>query len=250
MVKLNSVVRFLNDELKIKKIKDSSRNGLQVKTDKDIKKIGFAVDACLSTFEKAKKAKVDLLIVHHGIRWKPQKYKELTKKRIDFLKKNKIALYAAHLPLDTHHKYGNNIQLADILGLINTKKFGAYHGFKIGYKGKLKKTKTMKQIANILDKELKTESLLLKFNKDRINTIGIVSGGGSDAIEDAVKENLDCFLVGEINLSSYQRAKDLKLNTIVSGHYATETLGVKALMPVLKQKFNVKTIFINNPINL
>jgi putative NIF3 family GTP cyclohydrolase 1 type 2 len=34
---------------------------------------------------------------------------------------------------------------------------------------------------------------------------------------------------------------------IVAGHYATETLGVKALMPVLSKRFKVQTIFIDNP---
>ena len=66
MAKLISITRFLNKELKIRSFQDSSKNGLQVKAKKEISKIGFAVDACLSTFEKAKKEKAGLLIVHHG----------------------------------------------------------------------------------------------------------------------------------------------------------------------------------------
>ena len=69
MEKLSKIKNFLDKELKIKSIEDSSKNGLQVKSNKEIKKIGFAVDACMSTIERAKKSKVDLLIVHHGIKW-------------------------------------------------------------------------------------------------------------------------------------------------------------------------------------
>ncbi|MBD3248500.1 Nif3-like dinuclear metal center hexameric protein [Candidatus Woesearchaeota archaeon] len=250
MAKLNNIVKFLNKELNIRLIPDKSRNGLQVKTSKDIKKIGFAVDACISTFEKAKKAKVDLLVVHHGVKWTPQKYKKISKKRIDFLEKNKIALYAAHLPLDINEEYGNNIGLCRILNLKNVKKFGRYHRFKIGYKGKFKKNITINKIANNLNKKLKTKCNVLNFGKKQIRSIGIVSGGGSEAIEEAVKEKLDCFLVGEIDHGAHTRLKDYPLNAIIAGHYATETVGVKALMPVLKEKFNIETTFIDNPIRL
>jgi len=250
MPSLLQIVRFLNKELNIRKIFDTSKNGLQVKNKKRIKKVGFAVDACLSTFEKAKKAKVDLLIVHHGLKWKKNKYKELTKKREDFLNKNQIALYAAHLPLDLHSKYGNNIQLCKLLELTKIKKFGRYYGFKIGYKGQFKKPITINKLANILNKKLKTKCMILPFGKKIIKSIGVVSGGASGVLEDAVKEKLDCFLLGEIPLNAYHRAKDYKINMIVAGHYATETLGVKALMPILKQKFNVKTVFIDIPTKL
>ncbi len=85
MVTLNSIVRYLNKELDVKGIPDdSSRNGLQVKANSDIRKIGFSVDACVEVFEKAKKQGCDLVIVHHGILWKDFKYpKEWKQKRID-----------------------------------------------------------------------------------------------------------------------------------------------------------------------
>ncbi len=246
MAKLSTISEFLNKELKIKKISDSSKNGLQVKGKLDVEKVGFAVDACLTTFEKAKKAKVDLLIVHHGIKWKKAKNKDLTQKREDFLKKNNISLYAAHLPLDVHNKYGNNIELCRMLDLVNTKKFGGYRGIKVGYKGLFKKPVTINKIASIINKKINTKCNVYAFGKKKIKSIGIVSGGGASAIEDVVKEKLDCFLVGEIYLNSYHQAKDYKFNMIEAGHYATETTGVKSLLMLIKEKFNIETVFIDN----
>ena len=52
MKNLNKIVRFLNKELNVRNINDSSRNGLQVRSAEKINKIGFAVDACLSTFKR------------------------------------------------------------------------------------------------------------------------------------------------------------------------------------------------------
>ncbi|MBR9691358.1 Nif3-like dinuclear metal center hexameric protein [Candidatus Woesearchaeota archaeon] len=250
MVKLNSIVRFLNKELNVRKILDSSRNGLQVKTNKDIKKIGFAVDACLSTFEKAKKAKVDLLIVHHGLKWKGQKYKEITKKRENFLKKNKIALYGCHLPLDAHKRYGNNIKLCEILNLQKVKRFGKYHKTTIGFQGEFQKAKSIRVIANVLNKTLKTKTNIYPFGKNKIKKIAICSGYGIDLLEEAVKKGVDLFIVGETDHNSVNRTKDYKINVIEAGHYATETVGVKALMPLIKEKFNIQTRFIDNPTGL
>ena len=34
---------------------------------------------------------------------------------------------------------------------------------------------------------------------------------------------------------------------ITAGHYKTETVGVKALAPLIEKKFKLKTIFIDNP---
>lgn len=51
---ITNITRFLNETLRVRKIKDASLNGLQVRssTAGAIKKVGFAVDACLATFEK------------------------------------------------------------------------------------------------------------------------------------------------------------------------------------------------------
>jgi len=246
-MELKKITAFLDRELRVRKIKDESVNGLQVIANKNIERVGFAVDGCLSTFEKAKKENVDLLIVHHGIKWKPQKYKEQTNQRENYLKKNKISLYGVHLPLDAHSEYGNNIGLARILGLRKIKKFGVYHGESLGYSGIFEKSMSLNQIAGILNKSLKTKCSVLDYGKDKIKTIGIVSGGGSDAIEEAVKKKLDCFLLGETYHGGVCRIRDYKLNVILGGHYKTEIVGVKSLMPLLKEKFNVQTVFIDNP---
>jgi dinuclear metal center YbgI/SA1388 family protein len=246
MVKLRKLKKFLDKELRVKKIKDSSENGLQVKCSSNVRKIGFAVDACLSTFDKAKYEGVDLLIVHHGLKWKPQKYKKITRIREKFLRRNKISLYGVHLPLDAHTKYGNNVGLANILELEKKKRFAPYGNTMVGYKGVFKNEKKVEDIAKILNKALSTKSKIFIFGKEKIKTIGIVSGGGGENIEDAVRAKLDCLILGEMSLSEYHRVRDFGLTTILSGHYATETVGVKLLMNLIKEKFNIETIFIDN----
>ncbi len=236
---------FLNRTLQVRRIKDASVNGLQVaaRTEDEVRTVGFAVDACISTFRKAKELGVDLLVVHHGIKWRPQKDRPLALQREAFLKKHGISLYAAHLPLDLHREYGNNIQLARILELQGLKKFGRYHGIKIGYAGTVLPA-SLGTVAGKIRRTLRSPVQVYAFGKGRIRSIGIVSGGGGSLLPDAAADGLDCFLVGEADLAVYNAAKDHRMNLITAGHYATETVGVKALMPLVRQTFGVRTVFI------
>jgi dinuclear metal center YbgI/SA1388 family protein len=247
MASLIGIARFLNKELDVRKIQDSSKNGLQVKGRKEVRKIAFGVDACLELFQKASMLNCDLVIVHHGLLWKKQKRKAVLKKRLGFLKKKGISLYGAHLPLDLNRKHGNNIELCRMFDLGKIRKFGKYHGIAIGYSGELNKSMPVKAIVNKLNNDLKTKSVVLDFGKRKIKTIAFVSGGGASAVEEAVNKKMDVFITGELSHGEYHFAKDAEINLIAAGHYHTETLGVKALMPVLKQKFNIETVFIDIP---
>lgn len=240
------IAGLLNRTLRIRKIKDSSVNGLQVRPRKGgfIRKVGFAVDACISTFEKASLLDVDLLVVHHGIKWRPQKDRELEHRRIAYLKKRNIALYAAHLPLDLHEVYGNNMQLCRLLEVRDPRRFGRYHGVRIGYAGLFSKATDLDDVAVKLKKRLRSSCRVHRFGKDRIRSIGIVSGGGGGMLKEACESRLDCFLVGEIDLAVYNAAREYGMNLIVAGHYATETVGVRALMPLVRNTFGVDTVFV------
>lgn len=248
MASLVSIVRFLNRELNVRKIPDASRNGLQVRVPKDIGRVGFAVDASLATFEKARQKGCDLVVVHHGLLWRGQRDRTGTRaRRIAFLQKHRINLYAAHLPLDLHPEYGNNIELARLLGLSRIEPFGKYKRITIGFKGRLSTPRSAGWIAGKLAREIGSDCTVLRFGKRLVRSVGIVSGGGGDEIVDACRERLDCFITGEAPHHVYHEARDAHMNVVIAGHYATETVGVKALMPLLRETFGVRTAFLDVP---
>ena len=114
--------------------KDMSNNGVQVAGTQEVKRIAFAVDACLDTIEKAAAGGADMLFVHHGLSWKDG-FKRLTGKnaeRFRALFQSNLSLYALHLPLDAHEEIGNNAVLANWLNLKAPKRFYDYHGMDIG----------------------------------------------------------------------------------------------------------------------
>jgi len=208
--------------------------------------VGFAVDACISTFEKAAAQDIDLLVVHHGIKWRPQKDRELECRRTAYLQKHNMGLYAVHLPLDLHEEFGNNMQLCRLLEVQHPRRFGRYHGIKIGYAGTFGRSIVLDDVAERVAKRLRSPCRIHRFGKDRIRSIGIVSGGGGSLLKEACSSMLDCFLVGEIDLAVYNAASEYGMNLLVAGHYATETVGVKALIPLVSDAFGVEALFISD----
>jgi len=249
MVDINQLTRFLNKELKIKSIKDDSRNGLQVKAKKTIRKIALGVDACLELFQKAKQKKCDFIIVHHGLFWKGRKdILNLRKRRVAFLRENKISLYACHLPLDRHPKLGNNVCLAELIGIKNCKSFARYNRKNIGFYGRLKTN--VHDLIWKLEHSLKTECITQLFGPRITKKVGIISGSAAEHMYDCKKMGIDTYVTGEPRHSFYHVAQELQLNVIYLGHYKTETLGVKAIGELLKQKFNIDSVFIDIPTGL
>lgn len=246
MVKLNAIVKFLDKELKIRKIKDECKNGLEIRASEKINKVGLATDACLDVFIKAKKLRCNLIIVHHGLFWKDKKdLYNFTTKRVSFLKKNKISLYAAHLPLDINKKYGNN---SNILRLIDVEPKAIFGG--VGYLGYLKKPRDVNSIVKVLENKLETRCKVLRFGKSKVKKIAIMTGYGSPDVPEAIKKNVDLFITGEATHGAFHRAKEGKINLIFAGHYKTETLGLKLLGNLLEETFKLKTVFIDSPTGL
>ena len=250
-IPLRELVSFLNTELKLSEFpKDESANGLQVEGRKTVHAVGMAVDACAYVFQKAAEKKIDFLIVHHGLVWGGiRSIQGVMKQRIKALLDADISLYACHLPLDWHPEYGNNAQLLRALRIKKMGEFGEYHGKTIGYWGRLTNELSLNDFSSRIDRTLHTKTTTISFNK-KVKNVGIVSGGGWSAIYDAEKTGIDTLLVGEPSHSAYTLAEEMKVNLVFAGHYATETLGVKAVGAMLKKKFGLETEFMDHPTGL
>ncbi len=247
----DELVSFLDEYLNISAYPDKSRNGLQVEGKKEIERIAFSVDATLRTIEHAAERNADILIVHHGIIWGGLDYiTGIHYKRLKTLFDAGMNLYAAHLPLDAHPEVGNNVQLLKLLDLEPKEPFGEYKGLSIGFLGEFKKAEPIEKIARILAERLDTTVKTYNFGKREIRKVGAVSGAGAFALEEAWRREIDLLITGEFGHADYLTALDLGISVAVAGHYKTETLGVKALMEVVKEKFRVKTIFIESPTGL
>ena len=247
-MKSEQLEKYLNSYLKADDFTDYCPNGLQVEGKSDIKKIVTAVSASIELFNKAIKQKADAIIVHHGIIWNYERpiYKGSYRKRVKILLDNNINLFAYHLPLDAHPVVGNNAQLAKLLGLKSCKPFGDHKGQIIGIKGKIAKTtkeKFFKKVESVVLREL----LVFPYGPKSITNVGIVSGGAQKEFSQAITENLDAYITGEVSEHIKYLSQEEGVHYISAGHYATEKFGVKALGNHLKNKYKIDVEFIDIP---
>lgn len=237
---------------------DPSLNGIQIQNDypeKQIKRIAFAVDACEASAKIAAEKKADVLFVHHGIFW--GHCETLTgafyKRAATFIKNN-LALIAYHIPLDANAEVGNNYGIARQLEMSNLQDFGFWKGMTIGVKGELKTPLTIDEISKKIMRPGHTAPVVLDFGKKEIKTIGIISGGGSEDVEQAVAENLDAYITGDFAHEQFHYAKEMQINVIGGGHYETETFGVNLLKEKIDRELgkieDIETFFIDLPTGL
>lgn len=238
---------FLSRELAIDTVPDSSCNGLQIEGAAQISRVGLAVDACMESYRKAVEKRCELLLVHHGIIWGGlTTVSGSVYTHIRYCIEQNLNLFAAHLPLDRHPVLGNNAQLAALLSVRNRKPFGLYKNTIIGFEGTVRPT-SLDNIVDRLCRALFTECTVLPFGTERVRWVAIISGGGSDELNEAVEKGIDCFITGESSHQNYHTAMEAGINVIYAGHYHTETLGVRAVGRLLESTFGIATCFIDIP---
>ena len=252
-----ALARVCDRILQTRKFKDypGAKNGLQVGHGRLVKKIGWAVDADLESIRRAGKAKVDFLVVHHGIYWGSSALdRKIRARRIRQAKKLGVAIYSSHLPLDAHPEIGNSTGLVRALGLDRAKRkpFGMAMGRMIGWKvegGKIRISDLGLRIADLKrrggGKARRCEGLkgakvkrwegvkVIAAGPGICRKIGIVTGGFGD-LDQVKKAGLDTLVTGEADYPTEVKARELGINLILAGHYETETFGVQALAEKLR----------------
>ncbi|MDR0877214.1 MAG: Nif3-like dinuclear metal center hexameric protein [Treponema sp.] len=231
---------------------DSSMNGVQVDNDgSPLRKIAFAVDASLETFQRAAADGVGLVFVHHGLFWgSPLRVAGNHRGRIKFLLDNNICLYAVHLPLDQHPELGNNAGLAELLGLKNVEPFGLYHGRKIGYKGILTVPLSIDGAVKKIDFMGRPPLGVFPFGKAENKTCAVISGGAADEVRQAIDEGIDLYVTGEASHQVYHECLEGRINMIAGGHYSTEVWGVRRVMERCAAELHLDAEFIDVPTGL
>lgn len=247
MSTLKAITDYLDRELRVKDFEDASHNGLQVENSGQVTKVACGVDASLEFFREAERRGADLLVVHHGMSWGDslRRITGLNYRRLSFLMERDLALYACHLPLDAHPRWGNNAQICRALGLRKLKPFGAYHGRMLGFEGRLAAPMRYGEFKRLCRRVFGNELRTMDFGKKTVRSVAVVSGGAAEQLNEAGEKGIDVYVSGEAKLTAYHAAQEYGINAVFAGHYATEGFGVKAVMGVLKRKFGLAGEFVD-----
>jgi len=248
---LMDIVRHCDRLLRTDKINDyeGAVNGLQVENHGSVTRVAAAVDATRSTIKLAIASRADLLLVHHGLFWKPRHpWTGKTYEMLRLLLGSDLAVYSAHLPLDLHPKLGNNTQLCAALGFKNPQPFFYDREQHIGAEVRAKLP--LEEVKQRLKAAVGCEPTVIPGGPSVCQRIGIVTGGAGDELQRAADEGVDTFITGEGPHWTYAVAEELGLNLLYGGHYATETFGVKALAQEVSERFDLPWSFVDYPTGL
>lgn len=250
-VELRALVEYLDEYLAVDEVPDypNALNGLQVAAPGPVARVVAAVDATEASIRGAVKAGADLLLVHHGLFWdgnRPVTGRRY--RRLSALLEAGVAVYASHLPLDAHPEVGNNAVLARELGVEVEGRFGSYQGVELGFWGSLSLRR--EALAARLDELLGGPVKLIAGGPERVERVGVLTGGGGSFVGQALDAGLDALVTGEGSHHTYFDAQEGGLNLYYGGHYATETWGVKALARHLADRFGLEWTFLDLPTGL
>lgn len=246
MAKLSDIVKYCEERLGMRGFVDfpGAQNGLQFENDGNVTKIACAVDATSKVFEIAAREKSDLLLVHHGMFWNPQVPVTGTiYRKFKTLFDANIAVFSCHLPLDYHRELGHNVLLAKALGLkiIDWALPYENHAFLAICDGNgISRSELKLRLHALFPQTFKA----IDCGNEQLGHIAILCGSGNTAIPAMSALGCDTLITGEVKHATFADAQEHAFNIYPCGHYATESLGIKALANEVAQQFDLPNIFI------
>lgn len=257
-VALDDLVPYLDDLLATRDTPDygGAVNGLQLENGGRVTKVAAAVDFSLRTVDGAIAAGANLLLVHHGMFWGgAQPIRGASYRRLRRLVEHDVAVYASHLPLDRHPTLGNNALLARTLGLQPSREFARFKTIAVGVAGEsdVETAELVERARAFATREgggVVVGGDAPAGRRTRRWALCTGSGASSDTMREAIELGADTLIVGEGPHHTAVDAEDAGLVVIYAGHYATETLGVRALAQHVSERFGVPWTFVSAPTGL
>jgi dinuclear metal center YbgI/SA1388 family protein len=235
--------------LEPEKFRDYGPNGLQVEGDRDIQLLVSGVTASRALIEASIAAQADAIVVHHGLFWRGQdgRVTGWMRERLRLLLTHGIHLFAYHLPLDAHPEWGNNAQLARVLGLQADGRFGEQN---LGFVGSCSQTWSGPQaLADHVAGQLGRAVTCVGGGDRPVRRVAWCTGGAQGYFEAAIAQGVDAFITGEISEPQAHLAQETGVAFLACGHHATERYGAPALAAHVAQNLGLEHRFIeiDNP---
>lgn len=195
------------------------------------------VDASENVIKQALDKKVDLLLTHHPLIFRPLKRiveKDRNGRRLLQLIENRIALYSAHTNLDSAP--GGNIDRAaaqlGLVGVTAVAEEGQKACLRVGY---LSEPVSLEKLAGITAEKYLVPHVRVVGEKERpVRKVALCTGSGMDFMPLALREGCDVLITGDITFHKADEAEAAGLSLIDATHFGTDLLSVKWIAQELR----------------
>ena len=204
----------------------------------------------------------DAVLVHHGWFWKNDdpRVVGMLRERLALVLKHELNLFAYHLPLDAHPVWGNNAQLAQVLGLVPgaAPASAAAAGLQpctlgpdgLLWVGSMPGVSTLAQFRARVQQRLGREPLVVGEPSAAVGRVVWCTGGAQGYMQQAIDAGATMYLTGEASEYNTHLARESGCAFVAAGHHATGRYGVQALGQALAEAFGIEHRFIDcdNPV--
>lgn len=249
MIKVKDISDYINSIAPYENKCEWDNCGILVgDSNKEVKRIGFALDLTSEVLADAIEKNVDLIITHHPIIFRAQK---------SFLKGNLayelavsgISAISAHTCFDCADGGVNDV-LCEILGICNAVGVPDEEcPVPLARIGDIEPM-TSSEFADMVAHKLGTVCRVAD-SGNIINKVAVCGGAGTDDfVFSSARMGADAVVTGEIKHHIFLAAKQLGITAIEAGHFETENPAVTALKKYIEIKFvGVETVLLkqSNP---
>lgn len=246
-IDLNKMLAEINKTLRPELFNDYCPNGLQVEGRAVIRHLVSGVTASQRLLDAAIEQGADAIIVHHGYFWRGEDavVTGLKRRRLKTLLDADVSLLAYHLPLDAHAELGNNVQLAQVLGLTPTGELMRQNNQAMGLVCDLSEKIGAIALQQRIALALNRQPLHIEGGSSLVSRIALCTGAAQHYIEQAAALGADAYISGEISEQTVHSAREHGVHYFAAGHHATERYGIKALGEWVAQRFDIQHTFID-----
>lgn len=218
--------------------------GLLIDTEmpRPVTTVAVCLDATPNVVQKAIIAGAELLIAHHPLIYAPLKAvlpgTDPVSRAAALLIKSDIALYAMHTNWDAAPG-GINDTLARLLGLQNVTLLGTHGEEALPRVGDLPAPAPLCEFLHVVENALScaggTNALRVNGIKREkpIARVAVCGGAGAGMAAAVQAAGADVYVTSDVRHHEFWYAEAQGLSLIDAGHEATETPGMKALVPLL-----------------
>jgi dinuclear metal center YbgI/SA1388 family protein len=242
MAARDDILEYARELLDLDNYHDYGPMGLQVVGADEVTKMAAGVSSSRELFERAARAGVQLLIVHHGLFWEndPRVVDRQLKARLQALFDGDVNLAAYHLALDAHPEIGNNALLARSLGIEELERVLEW-----GFGGQV--AVGVDELAARLERATGQKPQVFDGGPELIERVAVITGGAARLFPQIAALGYDAYVTGEPAEPTLHAARELGTHFLAGGHYATETFGIRALAEKLAERFGLEWEFLDLP---
>lgn len=253
MARVKDIYQYMNTIAPFATQMDFDNAGLLVgRSDACVERVLVALDITTEVIREAIELGAQLIVAHHPVIFHPLKAVadgDVTGEKVLSLAEHRIAAICAHTNLDAAQD-GINDLLARRLGLTDIEQLhpdgvdeqGRPYGIgRVGVRNTNEQLDTV-AFARQVKAELNAAGVRCMDAGKPVCRVAVGGGSCGSMLHDAVAAGCDTFVTADVKYDVFLEAKELGINLLDAGHFATENVVVEPLACGLQEAFPELTV--------